>query len=150
MFSYPVCICLNVICNNRLYITCNKYVSIDQKMLICCNILFVKQPQTQTKMQPCSWTGAAWATACDVSRHWKHIGDRQRLALVTGRRLPAQGARKEPHETRSHATLVDNLMVTWEIQQQVSPLPGQLAARHTTEETGHVQTRRRFFRTTPI
>lgn len=65
----------------------------------------------------------------------KHIGDGQRLALVTGRRLPAHGARKEPHELRSHATLVDNLMVTWEIQQQVSPLPGQLAAPHTTEET---------------
>lgn len=82
--------------------------------------------------------------------HWKHIGDGQRLALVTGRRLPAQGARKEPHEPRSHATLGDNLMVTWEIQQQVSPLPGKLAARHTTEETGHGHARCRFFRTTPI
>lgn len=81
---------------------CNKYVSIGQIMLI------IHQ-----------WTSE------------KHIGDGQRLALVTGRRLPAHGARKEPHEPRSHATLVDNLTVTWEIQQQVSPLPGQLAARHT-------------------
>lgn len=60
--------------------------------------------------------------------------DRQRLALVTGRRPPARRAREEPHEPRSHAGLVDNLMVTWEIQHQVSRLPGQLAAQHTTEE----------------
>lgn len=52
----------------------------------------------------------------------------QTLALVTGRRLPAQRAREEPHEPRSHATLVDNLTVTWEIQHQVSGLPGQPGA----------------------
>lgn len=90
-------------------------------------------PQTDedaAKLQPLE---RPCETPVDAGGRRRRRGDRRGLALVTGRRPPAHGARKEPHEPRSHATLVDNLTVTWEIQQQVSPLPGQPAARHTAE-----------------
>lgn len=54
---------------------------------------------------------------------------REPLALTTGGGLFALGAWKEPQESRSHPALVDNLRVTWEIQQWVLWLPRQQPPR---------------------
>lgn len=94
------------------------------------HIICVSRPEHANMLQylVCETTNTdEEAEPCVMSVNTGNTSETDRLALVTGRRLPAHGAQKEPHEPRSHTTLVDNLMVTWEIQ-QVSPLPRQLAA----------------------